>query len=87
MRAIEIEDVKIHLEEGEDPIDVLKSLLKPLNNKEIAAMLGVCERTVIRWKDKGKLPTRGKGQIFVMDMLKHIAQKQKGDDVFLRDGQ
>ena len=39
MRAIEVGAIKIHLGKDEEPMPVLESLLRPLNNKEIAAMI------------------------------------------------
>ncbi len=73
MRIIEVGAVKIHLEQNEEAMALLESLLRPLNNKEVAAMIGVSERTVMRWKRCGRLPSRNKGQIFVLDLIRHLA--------------
>ena len=79
MRAIEVGAVKIHLGENEEPMPVLQSLMRPLNNKEIAAMIGISERTVVRWKQKGRLPARGNGQVFMLDMLRHLTENREQD--------
>lgn len=78
MRTIEVGAVKIHLEENEEAVALLESLLRPLNNKEVAAMIGISERTVMRWKRSGRLPTRNKGQIFVLDLIRHLAPERLG---------
>jgi len=79
MRMIEVGAVKIHLEEDEEAVALLESLLRPLNNKEVAAMIGISERTVMRWKRNGRLPTRHKGQIFVLDLIRHLAPVRLGN--------
>ena len=58
MRTIEVGAVKIHLQEGEEAVSMLEALLRPLSNKEVAAMIGISERTVMRWKQAGRLPAR-----------------------------
>ena len=78
MRTIEVGAVKIHLEEHEEAVSLLQSLLRPLNNKEIAAMIGISERTVMRWKRCGRLPSRNGGQIFVLDLIRHLAPAEGG---------
>lgn len=78
MRTIEVGAVKIHLKENEEAVALLESLLRPLNNKEVAAMIGISERTVMRWKRSGRLPTRNKGQIFVLDLIRHLAPERLG---------
>ena len=72
MRMIEIGAVKIHLRENEEAETLLETLLRPLNNKEVAAMIGVSERTVMRWKQGGRLPYRKNGQMFMVDMIRHL---------------
>ena len=72
MRTIEVGSIKIHLEEIEETITVLQSLLRPLNNKEVATMIGISERTVVRWKKLGQIPSRSNGQVFMVDMLRHL---------------
>ena len=47
--------------------------MRPLVNKEIAAMMGISERTVIRWKKKGVIPSRNGQQVFLIDLLNGIA--------------
>ena len=75
MRTIEVGAVKIHLEENEEPASLLKALLRPLSNKEVAAMIGISERTVMRWKRAGRLPSREGGQVFMVDLVRHVAPK------------
>lgn len=72
MRMIEVGAVKIHLEENEEAVDMLQSLLRPLNNKEVASMIGISERSVVRWKRQGRLPSRGSGQVLMVDLLRHL---------------
>ena len=73
MRIIEVGAVKIHLDENEEVVSLLQALLRPLNNKEIATVVGISERTVLRWKKEGRLPSRLKGQVLMVDLLRHIA--------------
>ncbi len=73
MRMIEIGAVKIHLQENEEAQTLLEAMLRPLNNKEVAAMIGVSERTVMRWKQVGRLPSRRNGQVFMVDLIRHLA--------------
>lgn len=77
MRMIEVGAVKFHLEEDEEAVKLLESLLRPLNNKEVAAMIGISERTVMRWKRLGRLPSRDTGQIFVLDLIRHLAPEER----------
>ena len=72
MRMIEVGAVKIHLDENEEVVSLLQALLRPLNNKEIATVVGISERTVLRWKKEGRLPSRQKGQVLMVDLLRHI---------------
>ena len=72
-RTIEVGAVKIHLREDEEAIALLEKLLRPLSNKEVAAMIGVSERTVMRWKRAGRLPSRESGQVFMVDLIRHVA--------------
>ena len=73
MRKIEVGGVVISLETGEEAMTMLQSLLRPLNNKEVASLIGISERTVARWKKNGRLPSRGTGQVFMMDLVRHLA--------------
>ncbi|MCZ6730182.1 MAG: hypothetical protein O7C61_10795 [SAR324 cluster bacterium] len=77
MRTIEVGAVKIHLEKQEEATEMLEALLRPLSNKEIAAMIGISERTVMRWKLVGRLPSRGSGQVFMVDLIRHLAPEQQ----------
>ena len=76
MRTIEIGEVKIHLEKNEEAVDMLQALLRPLSNKEVAAMIGISERTVVRWKQTGLLPARETGQLLLVDLVRHMAPRQ-----------
>jgi len=73
MRTIEIGEVKIHLEENEEAVGMLQALLRPLSNKEVASMIGISERTVVRWKQTGLLPARETGQLLLVDLVRHLA--------------
>ncbi len=75
MRTIEVGGVRIHLEDNEEALAMLQSLLRPLNNKEVASMIGISERTVVRWKRSGRLPSRGNGQVFLVDLVRHLAPR------------
>lgn len=72
MRTIEIGQVKIHLENDEDPAELLKTMFRPLSNKEMAGMIGISERSVLRWKSEGRLPTKPKGQVNLIDLLRYL---------------
>lgn len=70
---IELGAVRLVLDNGEDMDEVLRGLLRHLTNKEIAALLGVSERTVRRWKVQGRLPARGSDQITLLELLRFLA--------------
>ena len=53
---IQIGNITLVLEPGEDPTTMLQNLLRRLTNQELADFLGVSERTVRRWKMLGRLP-------------------------------
>ena len=72
--TIELGFLQIHLPEGAEATGMVEILLRPLVNKQIAAMLGISERTVIRWKRAGMLPCRGKSQVFMMDLLRFVSE-------------
>ena len=75
MRTIEIGEVKIHLDKNEDAVGMLQALLRPLSNKEVAVMIGISERTVVRWKQTGLLPARESGQLLFVDLVRHMAPR------------
>lgn len=75
-RTIEVGAVKIHLREDEEAMVLLEKLLRPMSNKEVAAMLGISERTVMRWKRAGRLPSRESGQVFMVDLIRHVAAEK-----------
>jgi len=72
METIEVGAIKVHLEGHDEAMKFLTSLMRPLSNKEIAAMIGISERTVARWKINGRLPSRVNGQLYLVDLLKHL---------------
>ena len=75
-RMIEVGAVKIHLQEDEEAVVLLEKLLRPMSNKEVAAMIGVSERTVMRWKRAGRLPSRDNGQVFMVDLIRHVSAEK-----------
>ena len=76
MRMIEVGEVKIHLDENDEAVGMLQALLRPLSNKEVAGMIGISERTVVRWKQNGTLPARETGQLLLVDLVRHMAPRQ-----------
>lgn len=72
VRIIEIGAIKIHLYEDEGVINLMGEIVRPLVIKEIAAMLQVSERTVMRWRQGGILPPRGR-QLSMVDLVRHLA--------------
>lgn len=70
---LELGLVKLEVERQEDAAAFLRGLLRYLNNLELAAVLGVTDKTVRRWKREGRLPTREGGQIMLLDLLYHLA--------------
>lgn len=73
-RKIEVGIIHIHLPAHESAVAVVEGLLRPMVNKEIAAMMGISERTVMRWKKSGQLPSRGRRQVFLIELLHNITQ-------------
>ena len=68
-RTIELGHLRIHLDEDEETVTVLQSLARHLSNQETAEILGVSERTVRRWKRKGRLPCGENTRLSFADLL------------------
>ena len=66
---MELGSVRVVTESQEEIVDVLKTLLRHLSNKEVGALLNISERTVRRWKLSGRLPSRGSDPILLADLL------------------
>lgn len=68
-RTIELGHLRIHLDEEEETVTVLQSLARYLSNQETAEILGVSERTVRRWKRKGRLRCGENMRLSFADLL------------------
>jgi len=66
---LELGTVNVVLDADEDPAVFLKRLYRHLTNMEVGEILGVSNKTVQRWKREGRLPSRGTGQIMLLDLL------------------
>lgn len=66
---LDIGPLRITLEPGEEPAALLGSLLRRLSNKELSHAIGVSDKTVQRWKQEGRLPTRKGGYVLLVDLL------------------
>jgi hypothetical protein len=66
---LELGTVNVVLDADEDPAVFLKRLYRHLTNLEVGEILGVSNKTVQRWKREGRLPSRGTGQIMLLDLL------------------
>ena len=64
--------VSVEVEHQEAADAYLRSLLRLLNNLEVADLLGVTDKTVRRWKRSGRLPSRSGGQVMLLDLLAHL---------------
>jgi excisionase family DNA binding protein len=62
------------LNADEDPVTVLRSLMRHVSNQEIADMLGISERTVRRWKHEGRLPRREHARLKLADLIAHLVR-------------
>lgn len=74
-RLIEVGKLRIHLQEDEDAVSLLQSLMRHVSNQEIADILGVSERTVRRWKDQGRLPRREHARLKLADLIEHLSRE------------
>ena len=77
-RFIEVGKLRIHLTEDEDAVTLLQSLMRHVSNQKIATILGISERTVRRWKRKGRLPQRGHARLKLADLIEHLAGGMAG---------
>ena len=67
---LEIGDMRLFVEGEAELSAALRSLVQHYANKELAAMLGVSERTLRRWKDAGLLPQRGRERLTLLDLIR-----------------
>jgi len=73
MRTLEFGSIRVTLDTEEETVSLLTALMRHLGNKEVAAMIGVSERTVRRWKQEGRLPCRANEPVMLADLLLHLA--------------
>ena len=76
MGMIEFGAVRVYLGDADEALAMLQALVRHITNKEAAALLGVSERTVRRWKREGRLPSRHGDQIMLVELLEHLAAQQ-----------
>ena len=60
--------------------------MKPVNQKELCAFLGLSEPTVIRWRKKGVIPSMKIGSAIRYDVNKVIEALEVRDKKFGRNG-
>ncbi|HKI99849.1 MAG TPA: helix-turn-helix domain-containing protein [bacterium] len=77
---LELGALTVEVERQEDAADFLRGLFRHLNNKEVADLLGVTDKTVRRWRRAGRLPTRGGGQLTLLDLLHHLGPGAQPSD-------
>ena len=74
-RLIEVGKLRIHLQEDDDAVSLLQSLMRHVSNQEIATMLAVSERTVRRWMREGHLPQRQHARLKLSDLIEYLSRE------------
>ena len=74
-RLIEVGKLRIHLQEDDDAVSLLQSLMRHVSNQEIATMLAVSERTVRRWMRAGHLPQRQHARLKLSDLIEYLSRE------------
>lgn len=62
----------VECERHEDAEEFLRRLVRQLNNKEVAGLLGVTDKTVRRWRRAGRLPGEPGGQVSLLELLQYL---------------
>jgi excisionase family DNA binding protein len=75
---LELGALAVQMERPEDAAEFLRGLMRCLNNREVAEVLGVTDKTVRRWKREGRLPEGRGGQITLLDLLHHQEPQTRG---------
>lgn len=55
---LQLGTLTVQVERQEEATEFLRGLFRHLNNKEVAELLGVTDKTVRRWQQTGRLPRR-----------------------------
>lgn len=74
---LELGTLTVEVERQEDATDFLRGLFRHLNNKEVAHLLGVTDKTVRRWQRAGRLPGGNGGQLTLLDLLQHTSSPEQ----------
>jgi len=74
-RSIEVGNLRIRLQEDDDAVSLLQSLMRHVSNQEIATMLAVSERTVRRWMRDGRLPRRQHARLKLADLIEYLSRE------------
>ena len=64
----------------DEALTIIQGLLRHVNNKEVASMLGISERTVRRWKLAGRLPNKEHEQISLLELIMHLMRIDGGEE-------
>jgi FixJ family two-component response regulator len=76
MSVMNLGPIQMEFGQEEEALSVLRGLLRHVNNKEVAHLLGISERTVRRWKLSGRLPNREHEQVSLLELVSHLLQTE-----------
>ncbi len=76
MSVMNLGPIQMEFGQEEEALMVLRGLLRHVNNKEVAHLLGISERTVRRWKLAGRLPNREHEQVSLLELVNHLLQTE-----------
>lgn len=76
---LELGTLTVQVEHQEEATAFLRGLFRHLTNKEVAELLGVTDKTVRRWQQTGRLPSRSGGQLTLLDLLGHLFSAAPAD--------
>lgn len=74
MSVMNLGPIQMEFGQEEEALTVLRGLLRHVNNKEVAHLLGISERTVRRWKLSGQLPNKEHEQVSLLELVSHLLQ-------------
>ena len=76
MSMMTLGPIQMEFGQEEEALTILRGLLRHVNNKEVAHLLGISERTVRRWKLSGRLPNREHEQVSLLELVSHLLQTE-----------
>lgn len=78
MSILKLGPIQLEFSREDEALTIIQGLMRHVNNKEVAGMLGISERTVRRWKLAGRLPNKEHEQISLLELMMHLMRIDGG---------